>query len=128
MSDKHHPGDWIWLIHDGRMVAVTFDAFDVARSLAFDQASDAWEEVRAKGHAKGDFIVLALQVMERSGKVRIERRDVILRDGYSLPVYAVVPPEERQQPPEQRAKRTRRKRASQDMPPALVLVQGGSSG
>lgn len=126
---KHHPGDWIWLINDGRMVAITTEAFDVARSLGFDQAPDAWEEVRARGHALGDFIVLALQVLERSGKVRLERREVITDGARSMLVYALVPAHELTEPqPQQRAKRTRRKRAPQDGPPALVLVEGGAAG
>lgn len=122
---KHHPGDWLWVIADGRMVAMTFEAFDAARSLGFDQAPDAWQELRDKGGSMGEFIKLALHVLERSGSVRVEMRESITRDGHRLPVYAVAPPEERVQPPQQRPKRARRKRAVGSAPPELVLVQGG---
>lgn len=129
MTDKHHPGDWLWVIADGRMVATTFEAFDAARALGFGEAPDAWEELRVKGGSMGEFIKFALDALERSGKVRLELRESVTADGYRLPVYAVVPPEARAEALQQRCdKRARRKRRAATAPPPLVLVHGGATG
>lgn len=131
MSDKSHPGDWLWFIFDGRMVAATPDAYAEARRLADDDAPDAWRELRAKGGTFGDLIKLALDALQHGGSVRVELREIVGRDDIRWPVYALAPPEavaeaqDRQH--RQRAKRVRRNRPAPSDAPALVLVEGGAS-
>ncbi len=122
MNHSCHPGDWLWVIVDGRFVALTPEAYSAAWALGFGETPDAWAEMQAKGGTFGDYLVMSLRALERSGKVRVETREAASADDFRWPVYAVVPPEERAPPPAAAPKRGRRKRGARVDAPALALV------
>lgn len=124
MTDKHHPGDWIWVIADERMVPMTPEAYDEAVRFADGEVPDAWEELRARGGTRGQLVKCALDVLVDLGRLRVEAREVVACEGRTLPCYAVVPPQAVAQPHQRLAKRERRKRPPLARAPSLVLVAG----
>ena len=124
MTDKHHPGDWLWIMAGERMVAMTPEAYEQAVCFADGEVPDAWEDLRSRGGTRGQLIKVALDVLVDSGRVRVETREVVGCDGRTLPVYAVVPPQAEAPPRQRRAKRERAKRPLRDGAPSLGLVPG----
>ena len=129
VEGKHHAGDWLFVIADDRMVAMTHEAYAEAWKLGFGEAPDAYEVLRAKGGGIGAYLVCALRVLEESGTVRVEERDTIGQGEYRWPVYALVPPAERVAAADQpRAKKRARGKGRvrvERFP--LVLVEGKRS-
>lgn len=86
------PGDWLFVIADGVMVAMTHEAYAEGYAYAQRIPPDIWDMARAKGRGIGDMIKLALDTLAREGIVRREECVPEGAEHMRWPVYAIVPP------------------------------------